>query len=152
MKVGVIGVGDMGLSMVGQLIGKQHEVSVYDIDSKRAEAGGEKGAKVANNLTSLAKMAEVFVVITSTDDQSREVTNAISGNASPGSLIAVAATNSPGTMVELKKLCAKRQIRFIDAPVVYGSSGAKEGSLLSLCGGDEADVEFARPALNAACR
>jgi 3-hydroxyisobutyrate dehydrogenase-like beta-hydroxyacid dehydrogenase len=40
MKVGVIGVGDMGLSMVGQLIAKQHEVSVYDIVGKRAEAWG----------------------------------------------------------------------------------------------------------------
>jgi 3-hydroxyisobutyrate dehydrogenase len=38
----------MGLSMVGHLIAKPHVVSVYDIISERAEAGGEKGA--CNNL------------------------------------------------------------------------------------------------------
>jgi 3-hydroxyisobutyrate dehydrogenase len=149
MKVGVIGVGDMGLAITGHLIGKQHTVSVYDIDSERARAAGERGATVADSLAKLAKLAEVFVVIVSTDDQSREVTTAISEHAVPGSLIAVAATNHPATMSELAKLCAARGIRFIDAPVVYGASGAKQGTLLSLCGGEEGDVEFARPVLSA---
>ena len=149
MKVGVIGVGDMGLPITGHLIGKQHTVSVYDVNSERAKAGGERGAAVAGSLAELAKLAEVFVVIVSTDAQSREVTTAICEHAAPGSLVAVAATNHPETMVALKKLCAARGIRFIDAPVVYGASGAKEGTLLSLCGGEEADVEFARPVLSA---
>ena len=149
MKVGVIGVGDMGLPITSHLIGKGHSVVVYDVNADRAKAGGERGAAVAGSLQELAKLAEVFVVIVSTDEQSREVTTAISADAAPGSLIAVAATNHPETMVELKKLCAARRIRFIDAPVVYGASGAKEGSLLSLCGGEEADVEFARPVLSA---
>ena len=149
MKVGVIGVGDMGLPITGHLIDKQHTVSVYDINAERAKAGAERGAAVAGSLQELAKLAEVFIVIVSTDEQSREVTTAISAHAAPGSLIAVAATNHPETMVELKKLCAARRIRFIDAPVVYGASGAKEGTLLSLCGGEEADVEFARPVLSA---
>jgi 3-hydroxyisobutyrate dehydrogenase-like beta-hydroxyacid dehydrogenase len=77
------------------------------------------------------------------------VTTALVEHASPGSLIAIVATNHPDTMRELAALCAPKGIRFIDAPVVYGSSGAKEGTLLSLCGGSEADVEFARPALMA---
>ena len=42
--------------------------------------------------------------------------------------------------------------RFIDAPVVYGASGAREGTLLSLCGGSEEDVERARPVLMAYSR
>ncbi|HEX2511472.1 MAG TPA: NAD(P)-dependent oxidoreductase, partial [Xanthobacteraceae bacterium] len=149
MKVGVIGVGDMGLPIAGHLIGKQHTVSVYDVNSERAKAGGERGAAIAGSLAELARLAEVFVVMVSTDAQSREVTTAICEHAAPGSLVAVAATNHPETMVALKKLCAARGIRFIDAPVVYGASGAKEGTLLSLCGGDEADVEFARPVLSA---
>ncbi len=38
-------------------------------------------------------------------------------------------------------------MRVIDAPVVFGMQGAKEGNLLSLCGGEAADVERARPVL-----
>ena len=149
MKVGVVGIGDMGLPITGHLIGKEHSVCVYDVNAERAKAGGERGATVAGSLQELAKIAEIFVVMVSTDEQSREVTTAISEQAQPGSLIAVAATNHPETMVALKKLCATRGVRFIDAPVVYGASGAKEGKLLSLCGGEEADVEFARPVLSA---
>src|SRR5688572_3930933 len=50
MKVGVIGVGDMGLPITGHLIGKQHTVSVYDVNGERAKAGGERGAAVAGSL------------------------------------------------------------------------------------------------------
>lgn len=147
MKVGVIGVGDMGLAMAGHLITKEHKVAAYDINRERVQAAGQRGAAVAESLPALAKLAEIFVVVVSTDDQSREVTAALAEHAAPGSLIAVAATNHPDTMRELAAMCAARGLRFIDAPVVFGSSGAKAGTLLSLCGGSEADVEFARPAL-----
>ncbi len=149
MKVGVVGVGDMGFAMAGHLIDKEHTVSAYDINNERLQAAGQRGAAVAENLPALAKLAEIFVVVVSTDDQSREVTTALVEHAAPGSLIAIAATNHPDTMRELAKVCAARGIRFIDAPVVFGASGAKQGTLLSLCGGSEVDVEFARPALMA---
>jgi 3-hydroxyisobutyrate dehydrogenase len=67
-------------------------------------------------------------------------------------LIAVVATNSPNTMKDLAKLCEDAGKHFIDAPVVYGASGAREGTLLSLCGGREEDVERARPVLMAYSR
>jgi 3-hydroxyisobutyrate dehydrogenase-like beta-hydroxyacid dehydrogenase len=149
MKVGVVGVGEMGLAMAGHLITKQHQVSAYDVNSERRQAAGQRGAAVAESLPTLAKLAEIFVVVVSTDEQSREVTAALAEQAAPGSLIAIAATNHPDTMRELAAICAARGIRFIDAPVVFGASGAREGTLLSLCGGSEEDVEFARPALMA---
>ncbi len=148
MKVGIVGVGDMGLPMAGHLA-KKHEVFAFDVDQVRSRAAGECGAQVAGSLADLAPRAEVFVVVVNTDEQSREVTTGLVEHASPGSLIAIVATNHPDTMRELAALCATRGIRFIDAPVVYGASGAKEGSLLSLCGGSEEDVEFARPVLMA---
>jgi 3-hydroxyisobutyrate dehydrogenase len=55
-------------------------------------------------------------------------------------------------MKELAELCEERGKRFIDAPVVYGASGAREGTLLSLCGGSEEDIERARPVLMAYSR
>jgi len=55
-------------------------------------------------------------------------------------------------MQELGALCRERGQRFIDTPVVYGASGAREGTLLSLCGGAEEDIERARPVLMAYSR
>jgi 3-hydroxyisobutyrate dehydrogenase len=149
MRVGVVGVGEMGLAMAGHLVDKQHAVSAFDIDAARREGAGRRGATVFGGLSELAREAEVFVVAVATDDQSREVTKILAEHAAPGSLVAIAATNHPHTMRELGAFCAERRIRFIDAPVVYGAAGAREGTLLSLCGGSEADVEFARPALAA---
>jgi 3-hydroxyisobutyrate dehydrogenase-like beta-hydroxyacid dehydrogenase len=152
MKVGVVGVGEMGAAMAGHLAAKGHEVSAHDIDRARLEAIGRRGIGTASSLQELAKKAELFIVIVSTDEQSRQVTEDLSRHARDGALIAIVATNSPKTMQELAQLAGGRGKRFIDAPVVYGASGAKEGTLLSLCGGDKDDVAFARPALMAYSR
>ena len=64
-----------------------------------------------------------------------------------GATIVVAATISPETMLALKPRIEARGQHLVDAPVVYGASGARDGTLLSLCGGAEADVERVRPLL-----
>ena len=142
----------MGGAMAGHLVAKGHQVSAFDIDAARLATAGRNGIAAASSLEDLAKKAELFVVIVSTDEQSGEVTDALSRHAADNSLIAIAATNGPMTMKELDKLAQSRGKRFIDAPVVYGATGAREGNLLSLCGGTEADVERARPALMAYSR
>jgi 3-hydroxyisobutyrate dehydrogenase len=152
MKVAVVGVGEMGLAMAGHLVARQHTVSAFDVNAARLDEARQRGAQAAESLPALAKLAEIFIVVVATDEQSREVTHALAEHAAPGSLIAIVATNHPQTMRELGAVCAARNIRFIDAPVVYGAAGAREGKLLSLCGGSEADVAFARPALMAYSR
>jgi 3-hydroxyisobutyrate dehydrogenase-like beta-hydroxyacid dehydrogenase len=152
MKVAVVGVGEMGAAMAGHLLAKGHEVSAYDVNTARLNAVCARGIAAAGSLEALAKTAELFLVVVSTDEQSREVTEALSQHAARGALIAVVATNHPNTMKELAALCAGRGKHFIDAPVVYGASGAREGRLLSLCGGSEEDVERAKPVLMAYSR
>lgn len=152
MKVGIVGVGEMGAAMAGHLLAKGHEVSAYDVDSTKLKAVSARGVAVSDSLEKLAKKADLFLVVVSTDVQSREVTTALAQHAGSGAVIAVVATNSPNTMKELAALCESAGKHFIDAPVVYGASGAREGTLLSLCGGREADVERARPVLMAYSR
>ena len=152
MRVGVAGVGEMGSAIAGHLRRKSHEVVAFDTNSVRLNAIGALGIARADSLEELAAQAELFLVIVSTDEQSRAVTDTLSRHADDGALIAVVATNSPNTMVELDKLCRDRGKRFIDAPVVYGASGARDGTLLSLCGGSESDVESATQALMAYSR
>jgi 3-hydroxyisobutyrate dehydrogenase len=152
MKVGVVGVGEMGSAIAGHLKRNGHDVCAFDMDAGRLNTVAASGIATVAGLEDLAGHGEMFLVIVSTDDQSRAVTEVLSRRANKGALIAVVATNSPNTMVELERLCRERGKRFIDAPVVYGASGAREGTLLSLCGGAEADVEFATPALMAYSR
>jgi len=152
MKVGVVGVGEMGSAIAGHLKRNGHDVCAFDMAAARLKAIAASGIATVDGLEDLAGHGEMFLVIVSTDDQSRAVTEVLSRRANKDALIAVVATNSPNTMVELERLCRERGKRFIDAPVVYGASGAREGTLLSLCGGSETDVEFATPALMAYSR
>jgi 3-hydroxyisobutyrate dehydrogenase len=152
MKVGIVGVGEMGAAMAGHLAAKGHNVSAYDVDWAKLKAVAERGITTADSLEALAKDPEIFLLVVSTDEQSSAVTETLSQHANDGAIIVVCATNHPNTMKELAELCESRGKRFIDAPVVYGASGAREGTLLSLCGGREEDIERARPALMAYSR
>src|SRR5262249_3848912 len=118
----------------------------------KLKAIAERGIAAAESLEALAKKAEIFLVVVSTDEQSTAVTETLSQHANDGALIAVCATNHPNTMKDLAALCEARGKRFIDAPVGYGASGAREGTLLPLCGGAEDDVERARPVMMAFSR
>jgi 3-hydroxyisobutyrate dehydrogenase len=152
MKLSVIGVGAMGVAMAGHLVRAGHEVTAFDVDPSRAAAAEEAGAKFAGRLEDAARAADIFIVMVVSDDQSAAVVDGLCGNAAAGSLIVITATNHPETMKTLAAQAKANALRLIDAPVCFGLSGAKEGELVSLCGGSEADVERARPVLMAYSR
>lgn len=152
MKVGVIGVGAMGVLMAGHMAAKKHSVLAFDIDPARRAEAGRRGATPVGSLGEIAKEPDLLLVMVGNDDQAREVTHAAAGAARKGTVIAITGTHGLETMRELGAHCAGRGLRLIDAPVVYGMEGAEEGTLLSLCGGPAEDVEFARPALMAYSR
>lgn len=151
MKISVIGVGAMGAAMAGHLVRAGHEVTGYDVDHSRADAITTAGATFAESLEDAAA-ADLYIVMVVSDLQSIEVVEGLSDHAKTGALIAIAATNHPETMRGLAHAAAARGLRLIDAPVCFGLQGAVDGRLVSLCGGSEADVEYARPVLMAYSR
>jgi 3-hydroxyisobutyrate dehydrogenase len=67
-------------------------------------------------------------------------------------LIAVASTVHPNTMQAGARIAAAGGLGVIDAPVCFGLRGARDGRLATLCGGDTAQVDRARPVLEAYSR
>jgi len=147
MKVGFIGIGEMGFPMAGHARNAGFEVVVFDVDQDRLDAAKDAGYATASSLADLATKAEIFIAVVNTDAQSTEVTEEISKHAAKDSIIVISATNSPYTMRDLGDLCTSRGVRFIDSPIVFGASGAKAGKLLCLCGGAEEDIERVRPVM-----
>ena len=147
MKVGMIGVGDMGVLMAGHILSKGHEVYANDVVSSRIDDAVKRGAKAAPKISDMASLVDAFIVMVRTDDQVRHVTREILLGAKAGAVIAVSGTHHPDTMKELGALAAEKKVGMVDCPVVYGMDGALAGQLLSLCGGSKEDVEKARPAL-----
>jgi 3-hydroxyisobutyrate dehydrogenase-like beta-hydroxyacid dehydrogenase len=145
--IGMIGVGDMGLPMSGHMVSNGFEVLAYDVDAERLAAAAAGGATAATSLADLSDRADLFVACLRTDDQMEAVAEELVAHGKPGQLLVVAGTHSLEFMQRLAGILKPKEMRLIDAPVVFGALGAREGNLLSLCGGDEADVERARPVL-----
>ncbi len=152
MKVAVIGVGAMGLEMAGHVSHAGHEVVVSDIDAEKRVQAKANGLEVAETFAEAALHGEVLLVVVATDDQSREVTRDILKTGRPGATIVIAATNDPRNMQALGAEAAAKGFRFVDAPVVFGLQGAKDGELVSLCGGSAEDIAFVEPVLMAYSR
>lgn len=152
MDVGFVGVGAMGTAMAEHVAAAGHKVLAYDTDPSALERAAVGEVAAAGDLAAIAA-SDVVIVVVSTDAQSTSVVEALL-DAVPrdGQVIAVAATNHPGTMIALARTCAAKGVGFVDAPVCYGLQGAIHGNLISLVGGSETDVEKVRPVLMAYSR
>jgi len=149
MNVGFVGVGAMGLAMAGHVRRGGFDVIANDVDAESLAKAQAAGLGTTDSLEDLARQTRIFIVVVATDAQSETVTQAIAAVAEPDSIIAVAATNNPGTMKALAAHCAERGIGFVDAPVSGGAEGARNGKLSIMVGGSAEDLDAVRPALEA---
>ena len=61
---------------------------------------------------------------------------AIVSKAKKGAIIIDHTTNSPSLSKEIYQKCQEKGVHFIDAPVSGGDTGAKNGTIVIMCGGD----------------
>ncbi|WP_024794871.1 NAD(P)-dependent oxidoreductase [Tomitella biformata] len=141
VRVGYIGLGNMGAPMAKRLLDWPGGLIVCDARAEATEPFTRKGAAVAATPAELARQAQVISVTVLDDDQVREVVAGPDGileTAGPGTVIAVHSTISDATAVELAALCERQGVGLVDAPVSGGAGGAHKGSLAVMVGGDEA--------------
>ncbi len=148
MKSCVVGIGAMGLEMALHIQSKGMDVVGVDIDEKQIAEAKTRGLSAGNELASQVSDVDVFIVIVATDAQTESVVDTILSNGpKSGAASVVAATNHPDTMKKLALSCGASGVRFVDAPVVFGMQGARDGNLASLCGGSVSDVAYVTPVL-----
>jgi 3-hydroxyisobutyrate dehydrogenase len=147
MKTAIIGLGAMGLDIAGHVLRGGHEAIGFDISGERLALAAEAGIPTADDIAGAVADAELALVVVATDAQSTAVTQDILDSRDGGMTIAILATNHMDTMRALSAECAAKGFRFVDAPVVFGQQGAKEGNLVSLCGGAAEDVARIEPVL-----
>ena len=155
-KCAFVGLGVMGYPMAGHLSAAGHEVTVYNRTAARAEAWvGEHEGSAAPTPAQAAAGAEMVFVCVGNDDDVRSVT-ADSGGAlesmAAGSVLVDHTTASARLAQELHEEAGRRGVGFIDAPVSGGESGARNGALTVMCGGDQAVFDRAAPVIGAYAR
>ncbi|OBF39470.1 oxidoreductase [Mycobacterium sp. ACS1612] len=137
----------MGQPMAGHMVANGFDVIAYDVDADRLATAAAAGAASASGLAELTTSSDIIVACLRTDDQMESVAVELAVHGKAGQLVVVAGTHSLDFMQRLAAIFKPKEMRLIDAPVVFGAQGAKDGNLLSLCGGDTADVERARPVM-----
>ena len=143
MKVGFIGVGNMGCALASRLIGKT-PLTVVDKDMKRLDIWDQEGVTVAKDLRDLAIGSEVVLTCLPTSNEVKSIVlgkNGISSYLAPGSLIVDMTSGDPAVTREISELILKNKIEFIDAPVSGGPRGAREGTIAIMVGGSQTQFE-----------
>lgn len=151
MRIGFIGLGNMGGPMARNLLKAGHELTVFDLSAAAVEQAVSAGARKAGTITELAA-SDVELIITMLP-AAQHVKAVYLGD--DGILAAVAAgvhlidssTIDPMSARAVAKAAADHGNPMLDAPVSGGTGGAEAGTLTFMVGGEPAEFEFARPVL-----
>lgn len=142
--VAVIGLGNMGLAMLGRLVG--HGALAFDLDPGKRAAAAALGATVAG---SVAEAVAPVVVLSLPDEAaSGAVLAALLPRLPGGAVIVDTSTLSPVAARGFAQQAAAAGCAYLDAPVSGGAAGAAAGSLAMMVGGEAAALDRARPALD----
>ncbi|WP_025736885.1 NAD(P)-dependent oxidoreductase [Mycobacterium genavense] len=145
LKLGYIGLGNMGAPMATKMTEWPGGVTVYDIRVEAMTPLAEKGAGIADSVADIAA-ADVIHITVLNDAQVREVVAELAAHAKPGTVIAIHSTISDTTAVELAAELKPRDIHVVDAPVSGGAAAAAKGELATMVGAERAVYERIKPA------
>ncbi|MEN2466972.1 NAD(P)-dependent oxidoreductase [Ornithinibacillus sp. FSL M8-0202] len=151
-KIGFIGTGVMGKSMVLNLLSAGYPVAVYTRTKEKAQSLLEQGAAWKDSVAQLAAESEVIISIVGYPQDVEQVyfgENGIIENANAGSYIIDMTTSKPSLAKEIYSKAAEKGIHALDAPVSGGDIGAKNGTLAIMVGGDQAAYDAVYPILEA---
>lgn len=150
MKVGVIGLGQMGGPMAGHILAGGHELAVLDVRPEAIKALADKGARTAATLAEIAAQSEIILTSLPGPEEVEAVmtgTDGVLTGAAKGTIVLDASTVGPALSQRLSPQFAEKGIDYLDSPVSGAVEGAKAGTLTVMVGGERAAFDRAMPVL-----
>jgi 3-hydroxyisobutyrate dehydrogenase len=148
-RVGLIGLGAMGLPMSRNLLRAGFDLAVW---ARRPESATEllgEGATWAETPRELAQRSDVVILMVTNSPDVRELVmeRGLLDGAAPGTVIVDMSTIAPAVSRSLAEACSQQGVDFLDAPVSGGTQGAEAGTLTVMAGGKAEALEQVRPVL-----
>lgn len=147
-RVGWIGTGVMGSSMVGHLMKAGYSATVYNRSKSKAEGLLSAGAAWGATPKAVAENSDVIFSIVGFPSDVREVLlgkeGALAG-CEAGKVLVDMTTSEPSLAVEISEAAKGKGVHSLDAPVSGGDVGAKNAALSIMVGGDKEVFEALRP-------
>jgi 3-hydroxyisobutyrate dehydrogenase len=151
-RIGVVGLGIMGLPMARNLIKAGFPVAVTNRTLSRADPLKAEGATVCATPKEVAARSDIVITMVTTSPDVESVTfgeGGIAEGAHDGLLVIDMSTISPDVSRSIAERAAERGFKVLDAPVSGGQIGAVEARLSIMIGGEDADVARATPVFQA---
>ena len=153
MKIGFVGLGNMGGPMALNLIKAGHVVTVFDLSAASLARLVEAGAAAAESPAAIAQ-GDVELIITMLPAAAHVKSvylgaEGILAHVRPGVFLIDCSTIDPRTAREVAKQALENGNPMLDAPVSGGTGGASAGTLTFMVGGSNADFDRTWPILAA---
>jgi 3-hydroxyisobutyrate dehydrogenase len=155
MRIGFIGVGNIGHPMATQLLAAGYSLTVHDARRAAAAELLAAGAAWAEAPDELARGCDLVATCLPGPAEMEQVClgpRGIAVGIKPGALYIDHTTNAPHLVRRVHAALAARGVDTLDAPVSGGMEGARTRDLLVMVGGERAAFERARPVLDAVAK
>jgi 3-hydroxyisobutyrate dehydrogenase len=145
----------MGAGQSANLVKAGFTVRGYDIDAAAVARLGAAGGQAAATPAEAARDADLLFVLVFSAEQAETVLFGSDGAVEtlpPGAIVVLHTTGAPSDAERIAARLEETGHRMLDAPVTGGKSGADDGTLTAIISGGRADLDRARPALEAMCK
>ena len=150
MRVGFIGIGQMGRRMSRHILEAGYALTVHDLSKEAAEPLLNRGAIWADTPCQVALSCEIVFTSLPTSSIVEDVVygeNGLNSGWKPGDIYVDMSTNSPSAIRRIAGDAKVKGVSVLDAPVSGGTNGAEMGTLAIIVGGDVSALERVRKIL-----
>ncbi len=154
-RIGIVGAGMMGHGIAKNLVEKGFPLAVRGHRSRAPidDLVGRGATEVKTN-ADLARASDIVILCVTGAPQVEEVMFGPEGVASaarPGTIVVDTSTSEPATTAKMREALAKRDVRFVDAPLARTPVEAEQGRLNTMVGADDATFAELKPVFAAYC-
>jgi 2-hydroxy-3-oxopropionate reductase len=150
MRIGFIGLGNMGSELARHLLAAGHAISTYARGERSRAHASRLGLRLLASPAEVAQASEAVLTMVTAGSDVESVALGADGivhGASPGLILVDMSTISPAIARDVARRLGERGIAMLDAPVSGGVAGARTASLTFFVGGEKAIFERTRPLL-----
>jgi 3-hydroxyisobutyrate dehydrogenase len=152
VKIGFVGLGNMGLPMAQNLIKAGHPVCGYDPSSAALDKFSAAGGIAVRSLDVASMGVDLVITMLPAREQVREVylgQGGVLASAAPGTLLVDCSTVDVETARAVAAAAKVNELEMLDAPVSGGVAGAQAATLTFMVGGGDKAFDRAKPVLEA---
>ena len=140
----------MGYPMAQNILKAGFKLIAFNRTNEKAQGLSKNGAQVANSIKEVVEKSNIIITMLSDDDAVLSVicNKDFLENIKKKSIVIDMSSTKPITSKKIYEILKKKEICFLDAPVSGGTSGAKNGSLAIMVGGEKDVFNKAKNILN----